>query len=327
MYRYSDIARELAANAAMGIPAIQGLRVRKGRTIGFPSDTKAQLVLEQFNFFINIIGLDNIQGKVIAEIGPGDAIPLAPLLLAAGAKRYLAVDRFLGEVYGPEALQLYQAVVRIMPRPLADGLNRLCQLSRSESVENLVKAPDRVGLYRTPIEQPDESLRGQADYLVSFNVCEHLADLPEALRGMRTLLSPSGLMIHRIDYGPHDLWLTKYDNPLAFLTVPRLLWRAMTSNRGCPNRVRHTQLIAMVRALGFDCADKTGRRASRVEIEEARPHFASEFRSMDDEDIAVLDAELICKYAGAGIVTRLTKSGLEASNHPAGFGPNRDFVD
>src|SRR3979490_1992298 len=96
MYRYSDIARELAANAAMGSPAIKELRVRKGRTIGFPTEIKAQLVLDQFNFFIDTIGFDNIHGKVVAEIGPGDAIPLAPLFLAAGAKRYLAVDRFLG---------------------------------------------------------------------------------------------------------------------------------------------------------------------------------------------------------------------------------------
>jgi methyltransferase family protein len=296
MYRYADIARELAANAAMGIPAIKALRVRKGRTIGFPADIKAQLVIDQFNFFINAIGVDNIQGKVVAEIGPGDAIPLAPLFLAAGAKRYLAVDRFLGEVYGSEALQLYRAVVKILPDQSADGPKHLRKLSAGESFEELVKAPDRIRLYRTPIERPDESLREQADYIVSFNVCEHLADLPQALRGMRTMLSPSGLMIHRIDYGPHDVWLNRYDNPLAFLTVPRLLWRAMTSHRGCPNRVRHTQLTAMVKALGFNCADTIGSRASAADIDEARPHFSAEFRSLDNDEIAVLDAEIICSH-------------------------------
>lgn len=300
MYRYSDIVRELVANAAMGIPPIKRLRVRKGRTIGVPADIKAQLVLDQFNFFIDTIGLEGIQGKIVAEIGPGDAIPLAPLFLAAGAKRYLAVDRFLGEVHGSEALQLYRAIVKFMPVRLAEGLNRLYQLSGIESVEELVKSPDRVGLYRTPIERPDESLRAQADYIVSFNVCEHLADLPRALRGMRSLLSPSGSMIHRIDYGPHDLWQKNYDNPLAFLTVPRLLWRAMTSNRGCPNRVRHKELMAMARALGFDCADSVEGRVSSAEIDEAKPYFSSEFRSMSDDDIAVLDARVICRQRYQG---------------------------
>ena len=292
MYRYSDIARELAANAAMSVPAIKDLRVRKGRTIGFAPDVKAQLVLDQFNFFIASIGTDILDGKIVVEIGPGDAIPLAPLFLAAGAKRYLAIDRFLGDVYGPIALELYRAVVKILPERLAGGLRRL--LAGSESIEELLMTPDRVGLYRIPIERPDDSLRAQADYIVSFNVCEHLADLPRALCGMRSLLSPSGLMIHRIDYGPHDLWLNTYNNPLAFLTVPRPLWRAMTSNRGCPNRVRHVELMGMVRALGFNCADRVGRRASSTEIIEARPHLSREFRSMGDDDLSVLDAELIC---------------------------------
>ena len=64
MYRYSDIARELAANAAMSVPAIKDLRVRKGRTIGFAPDVKAQLVLDQFNFFIASIGTDILDGKI-----------------------------------------------------------------------------------------------------------------------------------------------------------------------------------------------------------------------------------------------------------------------
>jgi SAM-dependent methyltransferase len=296
MYRYSDIARELAANVAMGIPAIKGRRVRKGRTIGVAANVKARSVLDQFNFFIEGIGWPNIQGKVIAEIGPGDAIPLAPLFLAAGAKGYIAVDRFLGEVHGAEACRLYRAVLEILPERLSSGLHGVCRAAGRKSVEDLLRLPDRVRLYRFPIEQPDDSIRAQADYVVSFNVCEHLADLPRAFRGMRSLLAPEGLMIHRVDYGPHDVWTTAYDNPLAFLTVPRPIWRAMTSNRGCPNRVRHAQLMAMARALGFECTERIGNRASSVAINEARPHLSSEFRSLSDDEVAVLDAEVICSH-------------------------------
>lgn len=300
MYRYSDIARELAANAAMSIPAIKALRVRKGRTIGYSPDIKARLVMEQFAFFMDTIGADNIRGKVIAEIGPGDAIPLAPLFLAAGAKRYLAVDRFLGDVYGPEALALYGAVLEIAPDGLMSGLQKLYRSAGSESVGELIRLRDRVHLHRNPIEQPGEALRAQADYVVSFNVCEHLSNPPQALRGMRSLLNTPGTMVHRIDYGPHDLWVAGYDNPLAFLTVPRLLWRGMSSNRGCPNRVRHIQWMAMARELGFNCTDRIGRRASTSEVNEARPHFSSEFRSMSDDDIAVLDAVMICSGSAHG---------------------------
>ena len=279
----------------MSVPAIKDLRVRKGRTIGTSPEIKAQLVIEQFNFFIAAIGWENIQGKVVAEIGPGDAIPLAALFLAAGAHQYLAVDRFLGEIYGADALRLYEAVAILMPARLEYGLRHLYNRARIQSMEELVKSPELVNLYREPIERPADSLRGKADYIVSFNVCEHLSDVPRALRGMRSILASSGAMIHRIDYGPHDLWLHSYENPLTFLTIPRAVWRAMTSNRGCPNRVRHTELVAMARDLGFDCTETIGRRASKKDILEARPHFSSEFRSTSDDDISVLDAEVICR--------------------------------
>jgi hypothetical protein len=301
MYRYSDIVREIAANAAMSVPAIKDLRVRKGRTICTTPEMKAHLVIDQFNFFIEAIGWESIQGKVVAEIGPGDAIPLAPLFLAAGAKQYLAVDRFLGEIYGADALRLYEAVADVTPARLVDGLRHLYQKAGIRSLEELVKSPDLVNLYRVPIERPADSLRGKADYIVSFNVCEHLSDVPKALRGMRSILASSGVMIHRIDYGPHDLWLHSYRNPLAFLTIPRAVWRAMTSNRGCPNRIRHTELVAMVRDLGFDCTETIGRRASESDILEARPYFSSEFRAIGDDDISVLDAEVICRRQTTGI--------------------------
>jgi hypothetical protein len=296
MYRFRHIARELAANAAMGIPPIKRRRVRTGRTIGFPADTKAQLVLEQFNFYVAAIGLDNIPGKVIAEIGPGDAVPLALLFLAAGARRYVAVDRFLGDIYGSHALGLYSALEKILPDRLLDGLNHLYQTERCKSVSELLQLQDRVQLYRTPIERASEAPNLNVDYIVSFNVCEHLADLPRALHGMRSMMAPAGLMVHRIDYGPHDIWQS-YRNPLAFLTVPHLLWRLTTSNRGCPNRVRHNELMLMIRALGLKSVDRIGRRASIADVSEARPYFASQFRTMDDEDIAVLDAEIVCSYA------------------------------
>lgn len=265
-----------------------------GRTIGVAAEIKARLVLDQFNFFIDTLGSRGLRGKVVVEIGPGDAIPLAPLFLAAGAKSYVAVDRFLGEVHGAEACRLYRAIVEILPERLSGGLHALCRAAGCSSVEELLRRPDQVRLHRSPIEQPDDSIRGQADYVVSFNVCEHLADLPRAFRGMRSLLAPEGLMIHRVDYGPHDVWVARYANPLAFLTVPRVIWRWMTSNRGCPNRVRHAQLMAMVGALGFECTARIGRRASDVAVSEARAHLSSEFRSLSDDEIAVLDAEVIC---------------------------------
>jgi hypothetical protein len=294
MYRFGHIAREWAANTAMGISAIKRQRIRRGRTLGYPAEVKARMVLEQFNFYVAAIGMDNIRDKVIAEIGPGDAVPLALLFLAAGAKQYVAIDRFMGDISGPPAVQLYDAVSRIAPQRLVEALNQLCQAENCGSMSELIVS-ERVLLHPAPIERLTDSSDLRADYIVSFNVCEHLADLPRAMRGMRSILSPTGLMIHRIDYGPHDVWQS-YRNPLAFLTVPDFLWRLTTSNRGCPNRVRHREFMGILHALGLQSSEKIGRVASSTDVSEARPYLASEFRHMSDRDIAVLDAEVICGF-------------------------------
>jgi hypothetical protein len=301
MYQFRHIARELAANAAMKFPGIKGRRVRSGRTIGLPADLKAKFIIAQFEFFIDTIGWENIQGKIIAEIGPGDAIPLAPLFLGAGAKRYVAVDRFLGDVRGPQALALYDSVVKIAPRRAVDGLTALNRSNGYRSIADLIDSATHVLLSTAPIEDPPDGLGIQADYLLSFNVCEHLSDLSRALHGMCLLLAPTGTMIHRVDYGPHDIWQS-YDNPLTFLTIPRSLWQLMSTNRGCPNRVRHAQLLSMLRSLGLKPLDRIGRRAAAADIDEAKPYLSPEFRAMSEDELAVLDAEVVCSFGNVPLL-------------------------
>lgn len=297
MYKVRHIARELAANLAMSIPAVRDLRVRSGRTVGHPIHLKAQSVLAQFNFFLDTIGPESIQNRTVVEIGPGDAIPLAPLFIGAGAKKYVAVDRFLGDVTSSEAVNLYQAVWSRAPDSIRERLIALGLHASDRCWRDFIKADARVRLIKTGIEHsaPDEA-QG-ADYLVSFNVCEHVEDLPAALRNMAALLGPDGRMIHRVDYGPHDVW-QGYENPLAFLTVPKAWWKMMSGKRGCPNRVRHRELLTMARSIGLSVVDRVGQRAAAAYVKAVRPHLSGEFRSLSDADVSVLDAEVVLGFAG-----------------------------
>lgn len=297
MYKVRHIARELAANVAMGIPAIREARVRRGRTIGLPVQEKAEALLTQFAFFMDAIGWERLRGRTVLEIGPGDAVPLAPLFLGAGALRYIALDRFLGEVTGTRALELYQATLRIAPSRVLDGLRAIgVEPDAPALLRLLLRTPERVTLLNTGIEERVPRSAQGVDYIVSFNVCEHLADMQKSLGNMAALLARDGRMIHRIDYGPHDVW-EGYENPLAFLTVPGPLWKLIAGNRGCPNRVRHAQLLDMARALGLAVEDRVGTRAPDAYVAQVRPHLAAEFRDLPDADLGVLDARLEIRAA------------------------------
>jgi SAM-dependent methyltransferase len=253
------LVRELVANVAMAIPPIRRRRLQGLRTGQSHTGREVDKLVAEFDFLLDSAG--SIRGKTVVEIGPGDAIGLAPLFIAAGAARYVAIDRFLGDIWGTRAEALYAAIAQRRGPFAPDWRERVSLLSHS--IEQL---PPMV-----PI----------ADVIVSFDVVEHLADVPRAVGKMAAVLKPQGRMVHRVDYGPHGIWVSTSD-PLSFLKVPNWLWAAIGSNRGYPNRVRHAQLVDALRQENLQVAERITRR-----------HAGD-----------VLDAELVCGFEGAGRLGR-----------------------
>lgn len=238
-----DIAREICANAVMGMPPVRQWRLRKQRTTQPDVSAQAAGINAQFDFFHSHIG--SLDGKIVAEIGPGDTIGLAALFQRAGAARYVAVDRFLGDVCGTFANEVYSKL---------GGVDM-----------------SRVMLHRRSIE--DRIPNERVDLVVSYNVIEHLRDPLLALSNMAAMLKPGGTMIHRIDYGPHGCW-QHYPDPLTFLRVPNWLWAMMGSARGYPNRVRHSRISAHIQTLGLTLKEDLTMRGDFVLSAEIVCHAA-----------------------------------------------------
>lgn len=297
MWRLEHIVRELLANAVMAWSPIRQARVRAGRTTSTDVAKQARLTVDQFRFFIGTIGWESIRGKSLLEIGPGDAIPLALLFLGAGARRYVGLDRFLGDVRGPSALGLYEAIGSCAPDTVQAGWASLKIEPSRVGFEKLISDPQCVTLISAPMEQASALLVGSADYLVGFNVLEHMLDMEGALRNMITMLRPSGVMIHRVDYGPHDIWKS-YSNPLAYLTISDGLWDLLGSNRGYPNRIRHWELMRLLDKVGMKTADRVTQRATASLIDAVRPYLPKRFGTMQDSDLGVLAAELASSRVG-----------------------------
>lgn len=252
----SAILRELAANAAMGIPSVRRRRLQAPRTGSTSYAFEAAKIIAEFEFLRGSAG--SLNGRTVVEIGPGDALGLAPLFLSGGCERYIAIDRFPGDVWGARAAALYDEIER----------------HRSPFIPQWRQ---RVQLLNTSIEAACEELP-KADLLVSFDVIEHLANLPCAVRNMAAMLKPDGVMIHRVDYGPHGVWLSASD-PLSFLRVPGWLWNAIGSNRGYPNRTRHPELVRLLKEAGLQVVDRvTQLKCGDVMDAEIACGFAPELR-------------------------------------------------
>lgn len=194
-----DTIRELAANAAMAIPPIRRWRLKRPR-------------MDSPNPFQPLRGVEtvlgSVEGKDVIEFGPGDTLSSGLAFLAADAATYTSLDRFAPDYSTAEAKRCYRQVRADWP---ADWPADLDPDIFPEGY------PDRVRALSDSIE--DTALSKRFDVVTSWQVGEHVTDIDAFCRLTASLLTPNGVAVHRVDFGPHN-W-AGYDDPLTFLRFPR----------------------------------------------------------------------------------------------------------
>ncbi len=225
----------------------------------------------------------DLNGLSVVELGPGDHAPLALLCLAAGARDYTVIDRFPGELSGPNATAVYEEL-------LEDLSTREPQLARGFSARGLSGSnfvDSGKGLVRVIGQRIEEvSASVAADVVFSYNVLEHVTDVPELARRLWRMMMPGAVCIHRVNYSAHDAW-TKRANPLEWLMLPDWLWRAMGSNRGTPNRLRHAEVLEAFEKAGFETRSTILKTYDDALVVQHKPHLAKRFREMPIQSLRV----------------------------------------
>jgi SAM-dependent methyltransferase len=169
-----------------------------------------------------------IKGKTILEIGPGNDISTAIMMIMLGAERVYLVDKISdftdkGHHNDIEFIRAFQH--KMMEEALID-----------EYPPQLVR--DKISFvdsYFTDSNRLFETLGGaKVDCIVSHQVLEHIDNLDEAFKNMRTILKQGGVMFHEIDFSDHTMHIfTKYsflnflcqNHSLAHLYYSDSLWR------------------------------------------------------------------------------------------------------
>ena len=245
---YQDIAREVAVNLAMAVPAIRRLRLSRPRnSSGFDGSLA---LLDRYAFQV-VRGLRRlvgpVRGRSVVEFGPGDHLAAGLSILAAGATRYTALDRFVPDYSSIEAKLWYHGVREAWPTSFPE-YPWPAALRPNDFPESY---PDRVKSLDEGVEGHDPGRdESKFDIVTSWQVGEHVSDIRSFAELTARLLAPDGVAVHRVDFGPHDCW-RRYEDPMTFLRFSPTLWRAMSSHRGSPNRRRHHEFLAALAASGL----------------------------------------------------------------------------
>lgn len=203
-----------------------------------------------------------LKGKKVLEVGPGRSLGISLLFVLGGAKKVYAVDRFNC----------------LSPR------DDLVLKHLSPKYEYYMKQIE----YRTlPIEYLNDKKIGKFDLIVSNAVIEHVNDLEQTLKNFHSLLSPSGIMIHKVDLRAHNRFLK--GGPLYFLKYSNFLWKMMGNNIGVPNRMRFPDYKSILIKYGFEFEFKIDEYFDLNEVEKARGTYlkGTRFSNMTLYDLSI----------------------------------------
>lgn len=277
-----DLATQMAKSALMALPPVRRWRLRSVRTSHDPNDLDQYL---QENAFLGLkLLLENdgdIGNRSICEIGPGDFLSSGLSMLAAGAAKYTALDRFQGNYGGEIAKDIYKKISSNWYRYFPD-------LKWNDSID-AERFPEDYGEVVTTIAEPIEKARveDKFDILCSFQVGEHVSDIQAFAEAHNELLGPNGFGLHRVDLGPHDVW-HEYRDPTTFLRFPDLVWRMTGSNRGIPNRRRHHEFLHAFEKANLEVEVLMTEHFDEELINHSRLH--RQFRQMPKESLLVKTA-------------------------------------
>lgn len=178
---------------------------------------------------------EDLRGKSVLEIGPGDNLGVALKFMAAGAMRVTCLDKY-DSVSDPDR---QQAIYTALRERLGGGFQggNFPRVIRGIGIEDAV-----------PV------LHGEKfDLIVSRAVMEHVVDPKAAFAAMDRLLHPSGALLHKIDFRDHGLFTSYGYHPLTFLTVGDAPYRLMSRQSGRPNRALIGDYKAIAAELGYGC--------------------------------------------------------------------------
>jgi|KBSSwiStaDraftv2_1062776.scaffolds.fasta_scaffold175015_2 SAM-dependent methyltransferase len=270
-------------------------------------DESVAYIQSQFQDYLNYgeLTYSELDQKSVLELGFGDNIGVGLLFIAAGTKLMMGIDKFYSKRNVAQERNIYLALRETLGDVEKSRFDSAVDLSNG-----IIFNSSRINLLNgLTLEQATSKLLSQNiqfDLIISRAVLEEIYDPSGVLRASDRLLKPGGMMLHKIDLSDYGIFRDAGMHPLTFLTIPRFLYRKMSSDSGIPNRKLMGYYQETMKSLGyaarfFVCStigmetalqwNEIGVNDSqRVAIAAAligqiRPRLCSEFKELSDEEL------------------------------------------
>ena len=261
---------------------------------------------------------DDLAGRSVLEVGPGDNIGLALRFVAAGAREVVSVDKFVPLQDTAFHRQLYIAMRDQLAGEARERFDRAIDLSTHVALRD---GPLRY-VYGRGVDDPRADLgSGQFELITSNAVLEEVYDIDGTLAALDAVMQPGGVQMHKIDLSDYGMFTKHGFHPLEFLTIPDGIYRLMVESTGQPNRRRIDYYRAKGAEFGYDTRIYTtwvlggdteiippreGLRRGEdytdgtlAAVGTIRPRLLPRYQQLSDEDLMVQGIVLVARKPAA----------------------------
>lgn len=228
--------------------------------------------------------VSELRGGVVAEVGSGDCLAAADMVLGMGAQHVHLLDQ------KPIAISpLHRAVV--------DGLasdgnlpNLGTILAQGEPIRlNPKTVTAHTGLFES-IGLPEP-----ANLVYSFDVLEHVEDLHGFFQRCREMSKPGTVHVHKFDLSGHEFFEDPVP-PLDFQTYPEWLFNLIFPKYRRAAGHFADEIFDAMKANGYNIEEVVPLRiAEKDYIHTIKPALRAKARQREDETLALLDVLVMAR--------------------------------
>jgi SAM-dependent methyltransferase len=231
---------------------------------------------------------NRLRDKVVLELGPGPDLGIGLIILAMGAKKYVAFDSHPLAAAAP--FNFYDKLFVVLSERIKDirrdYLKEQLEKTYHNDPENLAYIVDK-GFNISGLKEKPDLVFSQATF-------EHFSNVKKSLAELSQIAAPGCLLISEIDLKTHTSWIRDRD-PLNIYRYGKRFWRTFRFN-GSPNRVRTFEYKKIL--------ENNHWRDVRIEpltvledhyVEKVKPTLDREFRPLDTAEMRNLSVMLMAR--------------------------------
>ena len=239
-------------------------------------------------YFQEYLKVNDIKGKVILELGPGPDLGTGLILLAMGAKKYIALDvhNLASSVSANLYAKLFDVISIRIPECDVDYLKEQLNLCLNGEVSNLQYVVDK--------DFKMEKISDVVDVVFSQAAFEHFIDVEKVVCDLNNIIIRDCVLVVEIDMKTHTRWI-KDEDPLNIYRYSEFFWNLLKF-KGSPNRLRAFEYKDIFLKMGWDNIEIVPMNVLEDEyVSKVKCSLNKRFQKMELAEMKMLSIMLITK--------------------------------